>query len=412
MRRTLTAALLSALALTACGEAGRDVPEPDGVVVLGAGLEREDPEASAEDLRRLTRAQTAFALDLYRVLSDDVDGDLALGPGSLHTALAMIRAGAAGTTAEEMDRVLHAEDLDLHRLGNALDRELSSRSDQRGVDLSTANRVWAGKGLDLTDDYVETIATQYGAALAELDYAADPGGTRKAINAWVSSTTDDKVEELFPDGTITPETRLVLANAVHLDANWKFPFPKDQTEGRPFTLADGSQVNVPTMHYDVSLPSAYAPDWQAVRLPYNGDELAMTVIVPADLADFESRLDADLLDRVEARIKDGGIHLALPRFTARTHASLPKALQELGMTSAFGAADFSAMSDESLFLAAVEHEAVVEVDEEGTEAAAATGGVMMGSHGPTVEVNRPFLFVVRDQQTGAVLFLGRVTDPR
>lgn len=413
MHRSFPAVLLTVvLAATACGGA-RDIAEPAGVTALGVGIERSEPSPSEQDVRQLTAAQLAFAVDLYRAVADDVEGDLALGPGSLHTALAMIRAGARGQTAQEMDDVLHAAGLDLHELGNALDRELRSRSETRGVDVDIANRVWVDEGLELLDGYVETLATHYGAGLAELDISGDPEGARAAVNAWISEATREKIEELFPRGSIASNTVLVLANAVHLDADWTFPFPAAATRDQPFQLPDGSSVDVPTMQYDEYLPSGRGSGWSAVRLPYNGEQLSMTIVVPEDLGEFEDRLDPALLEQVEASIQDGGIHLSLPRFTARTHLSLTQTLAELGMPSAFGAADFSGMTGGGgLFLSAVEHEAVVEVDEEGTEAAAASGGAVAGSHGPTVMVDRPFLFVIRDQPTGAVLFLGRVNDPR
>jgi serpin B len=413
----LTAPLLltGSLLLVACG-AAPDPAEPAGVTVLGKGITRAEPQASATDVHELTRAQREFAVDLYRALAADSDEDLALGPGSLHTALSMVRAGARGTTAQEMDDVLHTGGLGdrLHELGNALDQELESRDDTRGISLNTANRVWAADGLELSDDYVETLATHYGAGLASLDIAGDAERARAAVNEWVHGATGQMIEELFPPGTIEANTELVLANALYLNANWKFPFRPDRTTSQRFTLGDGSTVQVETMHYDESLPSGRGPGWQAVRLPYNGEQLSMTVIVPDDLDAFEQSLDAGVLERVAASIEDRGIHLSLPRFTARSHSSLVKTLRAMGMPTAFGGgADFSGMTGSAgLFIAAVEHEAVVEVDEEGTEAAAASGVAMASSHGPTVTVDRPFLFVIEDEPTGAVLFLGRVADPR
>ncbi len=416
MHRTLPAALVAAaLTVAACGGAdgdARDVVGPPGVTVVGAGVERTTPSVSPAELRTFTATQLAFAVDLYQAVSATEKGDLVLGPASLHTSLAMIRAGARGQTAKEMDAVLRADGR-LYELGNALDRELRSRSSTDGVDVDIANRVWANQDLVLLDDYAQTLASNYGAALAQVDIAGDPEGSRAAVNAWVAEATRQKIQELFPEGSIGADTRLVLANALYLRAGWKFPFPPSSTSDQPFLLADGSRVDVPTMHYDEYLPSGRGEGWSAVRLPYSGEDLSMTVIVPDDLASFEQKLDVALLEQVEASIRPGGIHLSLPRFTARTHLSLADTLKAMGMPSAFGAADFSGMTAErGLFLAAVEQEAVVEVDEKGTEAAAASGGAVAGSHGPTVTVDRPFMFLIRDEPTGAVLFLGRVTDPR
>lgn len=206
----------------------------------------------------------------------------------------------------------------------------------------------------------------------------------------------------------------MLANALALDAHWEFPFSAEHTSDQPFTLPDGSRVDVPTMRYDEYLPSAVGDGWQAVELPYADGGLAMVVIVPDDLAAFEAGLDAARLEEVLGTITDGGIHLTLPRFAVRQHAGLVEPLGALGMPSAFGAgADFSGMTGApDLWVQAFEHEAVVEVDEQGVEAAAAAGAATAGSHGPTVAVDRPFLFLVRDRPTGALLLLGHVTDPR
>ncbi len=418
MRRVVGTAMALVVLLAGCGavpKAGGG-KEPAGVTALGVAIARTDPQPSNEDVRALADSQVAFALDLFRRQAQQTDGDLAIGPGSLHTALSMILAGARGRTATEMAAVLHTEGLGprLHELNNALDRELRSRGEASGVDVSIANRVWAARGLALQTAFIETMASQYGAALAQADFGGDPEGSRAAVNQWVADNTRDKIEELFPVGTIDSSTQLVLANAIHLDADWKFPFPKAATRVAPFTLADGNKVDVEMMHYDEFLPSGRGEGWTAVRLPYDGDKLSMTVVVPDDLKAFEKRLDPALLGKVEAAIKDGGIHLGLPRFTAKTHLSLARTLGAMGMPSALGGgADFSGMTgSRGLFLTAVEHEVLVVVDEEGTEAAAASGGAMAGSHGPTVMVDRPFLFVIRDADTGAVMFLGRVADPR
>lgn len=419
--RSWVAMVVATLTLAACGPSASAPPrgsapppaEPGAIEVLGTGVERVTP-AAAGDVSALTAAQTAFALDLYDAVREQVDGDLVVGPMSLHTVLAMVRAGARGETATEMDAVLHADGVDLHGAGNALDRAVQERNGATGVDLTSANRVWLQRGMALTDEYIATIAGNYDAGLAATDFIADPEAARTAVNGWVAERTRDKITDLFPRGSIDTRTRLVLANAVHLDAAWKFPFDPARTDDQPFTLPDGTEVDVPTMHYDQDLPTAIGPGWAAVELPYDGEQLSMTIIVPQDLAAFEQRLDAGLLDGILGQVTDGGIHLSLPRFRARTHLGLSDTLVGMGMPTAFGpGADLSGMTGQSgLWLHAVEHEAVVEVDEEGTEAAAASGASIAGSHGPTVTVDRPFLFLVRDEPTGALLFLGRVTDPR
>lgn len=418
--RTATAVIAVALVLVSCGAPPSTAPsvsaatEPDGVQVLGAAVERVAPAASDQDVAALAKAQTAFAIDLYHAVRAESGDDLVVGPTSLHTVLAMVREGARGQTATEMDAVLHSAGLDLPTAGNALDRALQKRNDAEGVELATANRLWVQAGLEMTEDYIAALVGNYGAGLAAADFVTDADAARASINEWVAEATDEMIEELFPAGSLDATTRLVLANAVFLDAAWQFPFDPDRTSDEAFTLVDGTQVHVPTMHYDEFLPTATGPDWTAVELPYDGEELSMTVIVPQDLETFEEGLDEDRVEEVLGQIVDGGVHLSLPRFTARTHLSLGDTLAAMGMPTAFGGgADFSGMTGQpGLFIQAVEHEAVVEVDEAGTRAAAASGAAMADSHGPTITVDRPFLFLIRDEPTGAVLFLGRVTDPR
>lgn len=253
----------------------------------------------------------------------------------------------------------------------------------------------------------------YGSPLAETDFAADPEASRNLINAWVDDTTNELISELLPEGTIKANTELALVNAVALDAPWEFPFDPARTTSEPFTLGDGSVVRASTMHYDEYLPSSVEEDLVAVELPYGDGALSMVIIVPTDLEAFEQDLTGTSLAALIDRIDDGGIHLSVPKWTARTHVNLNGTLRDMGMVEAFGGgADFSGMVEGGgLWLDVVEHEAFVEVDEQGTRAAAATGAAMADSHGPTVMVDRPFLYTVVDRGAGTILFIGRVSDP-
>lgn len=410
--------LLLPLLVSACA-AGPDpvIAEPAGVTVLGAGIARTDAEVAPGQVRALARAQLELAVDVYGALAARTDDDVVLGPTSLHTALLMVRAGAAGATADELDEGLHlAGTADPHAAASALDRELLARGEVDGVTLTSANRVWADRTFTPREPYVEQLAGSYGAALATLDLRGDPEGSREAINAWVAANTRDRIPELFPTGTPSRESRLVLANAVALDADWKTPFDAERTRAGDFHLLDGTVVQVPTMQGGDGVEVGRGEGWTAVRLPYAGDDLAMTIVVPSAFDAFEQQLSADLLDEVDATLSPAGPALSLPRFTARSASGLKPVLAGLGMTSMFddGRADLSGISEtEQLVVGAVQHEAVVTVDETGTEAAAATGVDIQAVSAPMpVTVDRPFLFVVRDRSTGAVLFLGRVTDPR
>ncbi len=413
--------LLLPLLLAACaagpGPVTAEPAEPAGVTVLGAGIARTDAEVAPRQVRALAQAQLELALDVYGVLAAQTDDDVVLGPTSLHTALLMVRAGAAGATADELDDGLHlAGTPDPHAAASALDRELLARGEVDGVTLRSANRMWADRTFTPRETYVEQLVRSYGASLATLDLQGDPEGSRQAINDWVAAGTRDRIPELFAPGTLSPDSRLVLANAVALDADWETPFDAERTRDADFTLLDGTVVQVPTMQGGDGVEVGRGEGWTAVRLPYAGDALAMTIVVPSAFDAFEQQLSADLLDEVDAGLSPAGPSLGLPRFTARSASGLKPVLAGLGMTSMFddARADLSGISrSERLVVGAVQHEAVVTVDETGTEAAAATGVDVQAVSAPMpVMVDRPFLFVVRDRSTGAVLFLGRVTDPR
>ena len=374
-----------------------------------------DVDADGRNTTAAVAGMNAFAIDLFRAVSADQFDNVVVSPYSVTFALGMIYAGARAQTATEMAAVLHADipAVDWHEGINAYDLTLDARTADSPTTWSAANKVWTLPGLPLRDDYLDVLTGAYGSPLAEADFATDPDAQRVVINGWVAERTEERIIELLPAGALTPETLMVLVNAVALDAPWEFPFDPAATHAEPFTRRDGTTIDVPMMHYDEYLPSATTDTYQAVELPYGGGALSMVVIVPNDLAAFEAALTQESLTATIASIEDGGIHLSLPRWTARTHIRLDDILVALGMPTAFTpAADFSGMVDGGgLWIARVEHEAFVDVDEHGTRAAAATGGVMEGSHGPTVEVNRPYLYVIRDRGAGTVLFIGRVTDP-
>ncbi len=420
----------SILALAACGSAtGGEaaVPITDDIVggeVEGVSLrlgelsERTiDIDADGRNTTAAVAAMNAFAVDLYRAIdaTDETDDNVVISPYSVTTALAMIEAGAAGGTASEMADVLHTDiDLADWQEGlNAYDLTLDARTAGSPTTWAAANKVWAQPGLALRPGYLDVLTGTFGSPLAEGDFAADPDVQRSAINRWVAAATSDHIPELFPQGAIRSDTRMVLVNAVALDAPWEFPFDPAGTMRGPFTLSDGSFVGVEMMHYDEFLPTAATENYQAVELPYGGGALSMVIIVPTDLEAFEADLSVDALDAVLGSITDGGVHLTMPRWSTRTELTLNDTLADLGMPTAFTPnADFTGMVDGGgLVLDLVQHQAFIEVDEDGTRAAAATGGAMAASHGPTINVDRPFFYVIRDRGSGALLFMGRVLDP-
>ena len=392
-----------------------EIASIDGANLLIRGARDVAPAAGDEALATISRANATFALDLYRELAGQSDGNLIVGPHSVWTALSMVYAGARGETASEMADVLHFDGPqdEVTPLLNALDLALASRNDPGAVDLRVANQVFAAPGLPLIDSYLTTLTRDFGAPLAELAFS-DPEAARQVINGWAADRTNDRIKELFPAGSLDPNTVMVLCNAVSMDAAWTYLFDPASTMGEPFRLADGSAIDVAMMHFNLYLPLMSEVGLQAVELPYGKGDLSMVVILPDDLDAFAAELDPDSLDRIFDTIEEQGIHLSLPKFSFDSDLGLDATLQAMGIRSAYdpGAADFSGMTGErGLWLDTVQHDAFIEVDENGTEAHAATGAAMAASHGPSITFDRPFFFVIRDRATGAILFLGRVSDP-
>ena len=431
--KTKLAALVSlALVLSACSPAdstGAGTTRPPAASTGGdAAVARADvPRASAApaDAASAGAAINAFGLDLYRKIAAATT-NVVVSPASIALALGMARAGARGQTAAEMDAVMHALGAD-ENAGwlNALDQALAARSgtfeDMGGnalpVALRIANAPFAQEGMALEPAYLEALAARYGAGLRLVDYVADTEGARKVINGWVSGRTEQRIPELLVPGVLTPESRLTLVNAIYLKAPWLVPFAPEATQPGTFTRADGSTVDVPLMATGTSLRHAAGTGWEAVEIPYIGGSLAMTVIVPDDLAAFEQELTADRLESITGALAETQVSLIFPRFSIETKAGLADVLAALGMPSAFDdRADFSGITTaEKLLISDVIHQANIDVDEKGTEAAAATAVVMRAGSMPaepvTMRVDRPFLFALRDVPTGAILFLGRVGDP-
>lgn len=390
-------------------------------------LARSEPEAS--HLPLAVAAVTSLTSDLYRRLAS-MPGNLVCSPYSVAIALAMTRNGARGTTAAEMDDVLHTSDAAKLASGlNALSALVESRAGQRAradgsranVSIDVANSLWGQRETVWVEEFLDGLARNYGAAMHLVDYKSQPERARDLVNTWTSAKTHDKIPEIIPAGIIDDLTRLVLVNAIYLKAPWEQPFEPALTEVRPFTLEDGSQVGVETMSGMLDGAGYGRGDgWQAARLLYAGGELAMTVVLPddGDLAAFEQSVDSSRLSEILSSAASVPVlQLRLPRWTFRVASTLNEQLAGLGMPTAFDerGADFSGMTaQEELYISAVLHEAFIAVDEKGTEAAAATAVVMRVESMPAVtplDVDRPFMFVIHDVETSTPLFIGRVSDP-
>ena len=395
-----------------------------------------DPETDLEDtdaLAELVAGNTAFASDVYRRILGDAEGEnFVVSPHSITAALAMTRAGARGETADALDDAMRytLEGDALHSSFADLRAETEARNDVELDDeeefvLRVVNAVWGQEGYPFRGDYLDTLERHYGAGLREVDYRNDHEGARNEINDWVADQTEDKIEELLPQGSLDPLVRLVLTNAVYLNATWAMPFPEEATESAEFELLDGTTKDVQMMRNSGSFPYAEVDGHQAVELPYVGGDLSMVVVVPAEnvaLVDFERSLDAprlvEFVDALESR--EGTVRM--PRFGFESGFALRDVLSELGAEVAFDPtnADFGGIADleqtgRNLYIYNVYHDTFIEVDEEGTEAAAATGVVIGEESAPAnpfeMVVDRPFVFFIRDRRTGTVLFLGRVVEP-
>ncbi len=420
--KTKLAALLSlALVVSACAPAGST---GDDVALARADVPR--ASTAPEDAAAAGTAIAALGLDLYRAIAADGESNVVLSPTSIALALAMARAGARGQTAAEMDAVMRDLGADANAAWlNALDAALAARSgtfkDDAGQDLAVALRIantpFAQAGMPLEQAYLEALASRYGAGLRLVDYERETEAARKVINAWVDDQTEQRIPELLVPGVLTPESRLTLVNAIYLKAPWQTAFAAEGTKPGTFTRADGTTVEVPMMQVGEALPYAAGTGWRAVEIPYVGRSLAMTVIVPDDLAAFEAALTAEQLTAITGALAEAPVALTFPKFSIETKAQLGDILAALGMPTAFSdAADFSGITTaEQLVISEVIHQANIDVDEKGTEAAAATAVVMRAGSAPaepvTLRVDRPFLFALRDVPTGAILFLGRVADP-
>ncbi|MDH7489164.1 MAG: serpin family protein [Anaerolineae bacterium] len=386
----------------------------------------QSPAVPPSDLAELVAGNSAFAFDLYQAIREK-PGNLFYSPYSISVALAMTYAGARGTTERQMADVLRftlPQDR-LHPAFNLLDQALASRGagakskDGKPFRLSVANSLWGQAGYKFLPAFLDTLAENYGAGLRLVDFHSAPEAARKTINDWVSDQTEGKIKDLIPQGAIDALTRLVLANAIYFNAAWMYPFDKDATQDGPFYLLDGSQVTVPMMRQDKHFRYFAGNGVQAVELPYDGGEVSMVILVPdkGKFPAFEQSLTADTVADILSKMETTNVNLTMPKFKYDATLSLAATLKAMGMPDAFSPdADFSGMDGtRNLAITDVFHKAFVAVDEAGTEAAAATAVVIGLTAMPVspveLTVDRPFVFLIRDVQTGAILFVGRVLNP-
>jgi serpin B len=403
------------------------IPEqPEGESVLIAQSERQRaaaPESALDDVPALVAGNSEFAFDLYQALRGQ-SGNLFYSPYSISLALAMTYAGARGETEAEMAEVLRFSlpQEQLHPAFNGLDAQLNRvfEGEEQPFQLNIANSIWGQVDFAFEQDFLDVLAENYGAGLRLVDYVNAAETARQLINTWVEEETQDKIKDLIPEGALDDMTRLVLANAIYFKAAWQNQFIEANTRDAPFTLLDGSQVDVPTMHQTESMNYASGNGWQAVELAYEGGRQSMLILLPAEgqFEAFEANLTAGRVEEILSELARTTVELSMPKFSFESEFELDGLLADMGMPQAFDPdqADFTGMrSIRDLYISAILHKAFVDVNEEGTEAAAATAVIIGVESMPVdieqVQVDRPFMFMIRDMATGSILFAGRVMNP-
>jgi serpin B len=411
------------------------------VIVTAAGCFGADIPAAGEKTEEVVaEGNNRFALELYAKLREQ-EGNLFFSPYSISTALAMTYAGALGETEAQMARVMHfpagpkviSKDYDgpiqqgwdqerFHSAFGAIIKDLNAKGEKGNYELSVANALWGQKGYGFLAEFLELIEAKYGGKLKEVDFVTATEAARQTINKWVEKETKDKIKNLIQKGVLDNFTRLVLTNAIYFKGNWARQFKEEDTKEAAFTLSGGKKVDTPMMNQTAKFGYMEAEDFQGLELPYVDDELSMIILLPKEidgLIGLEKSLTAENLSQWLARLRKRKVIVSVPKFKETCQFSLADVLRQMGMTDAFsGKADFSGMNGKrDLFISAVIHKAFVDVNEEGTKAAAATAVTMRTTaigpkKIPVFRADHPFLFLIRDNDSGSILFIGRMMNPR
>jgi serpin B len=423
MKKTLVSLLITlslVLPLTGCtGTASAGLIESDKERI-------KSPDVSPADVATLVDGNTAFSFDLFQELKSE-DGNMFYSPYSISLALAMTYAGARGETEQQMADTLHydlSQD-NLHPAFNYLDMELAKRGegargkDDEGFRLNIVNAIWGQKDFTFLPEFLDTLAENYGAGLRLLDFINETEKSRITINDWVSDETEGRIQDLIPQGQLDSATRLVLTNAIYFNAAWQYRFEKSMTSDSAFHLLNGQDINVPMMRQTESFGYTTGDGYQAVELQYDGGELSMVILLPdpGEYDSFEDQLNVENTNEIINRLQYTQVALAMPKFEFESEFKMKDTLSRMGMPVAFSpSADFSGMTGgKDLYIDQVIHKAFVSVDEAGTEAAAATAVDMkltsMPAEPVNVTIDHPFIFLIRDIETGTILFVGRVMNP-
>jgi len=386
-------------------------------------LEKGDASKVMISLKSFAAANNEFAVGLYHELEAG-EGNLFLSPFSVRSSLAMAYAGARGHTAYQMAEVLRlpGADAELCRALREFQQELASRAKRDAVEIDIANGLWRQEGMLLLAPYADMVRDSLGSELFEADFTASPGKAIRAINSWVNKKTKGRIPELFRPGDFAGPTTLVLANAVYFNGRWALPFPKFETRLSDFYPGRGGPlqkqtVKVPMMYQGGVFRYGEFEGFDMLEMLYRGNELSMVVLLPSltdGWMDLEKKLTAAQLSDWIRALRVEFIDLFLPRFRVRSSFILEDTLRRMGMGDAFSttSADFTGMTpDKPMGIGAVRHATEVEVDEAGARAIAATGICLGRSTKPVFRADHPFLFMIRDIPTDAILFMGRVLNP-
>jgi len=380
-------------------------------------------DVEKKELKTLIEANNLFASDLYKAVARGKSGNIAVSPFSVSTALAMTYAGAEGATKEQMESVLHFDKLGshVHPAFSGLLEGLLLKEDDSGQSLLFANRIWGQDGDIFLPKFTDLINRYYHGGLERVDFINKTNEARKRINRWVEIKTKEKIKELIAIRDLSPLTRLVLTNAIYFKGKWASRFKKENTKDMPFYISDKKAITIPMMSQKGSFPFRKIRDLnlKVLALPYEGNSLSMFIFLPdspKDLKRVEDELSPERIMRLTASLRNNKVMVYLPRFHLKSKYYLKKILFKMGMGLAFSnRADFSGMTgDKDLKISKVIHQVDINVNEEGTEAAAATAVIMLRksvARTPVFKADHPFVFVILDRRTGSILFMGRVVKP-
>jgi len=396
--------------------------------------EADDTASTQQGIQEVVNANNQFAFELYSELDKSERGNIFYSPYSISAALAMTYEGAKGQTADEMKSVFHFPEYEILRpnfaaIYNGINEE------NNAYELRTGNALWAQQDYAFLEDYMSTVEKYYGGKAANLDFVRKTEESRQTINSFIEEQTNNKIKELIPPGVLNEMTRLVLTNAIYFKGTWEWEFDKSDTEDREFKITPDNAVQVPMMYMEndkASFNYADLEKLQILELPYKGDGISMLILLPKQgenydvetgdtitydytLEDIE--LSSEKLEEYKAEMHETKLDaIYMPKFEFETKYFMKDTLSAMGMPTAFGNADFSGMDGtKDLYISSVIHQAYVKVDEEGTEAAAATAVVMeLKAIMPRniFRADHPFIFIIQERETGNILFLGKVVDPR